>query len=107
MTYSPVESKEISKRLAEEIKREVQTSYELKRYKLICLVNIGEMNIVRRRSKLNFQNIRALYRRSKYCDTHSKAGKTFIIRNLVKFTLYRVSQKNGNRTLACYRPFNI
>ena len=21
--------------------------------------------------------------------------------------IYRVSQKNGNRTLACYRPFNI
>lgn len=43
MTYSAVQSKEISKRLAEEIKKEVQTSYELKRYKLICVVNIGEM----------------------------------------------------------------
>lgn len=43
MTYSPMQSKEISKRLAEEIKKEIQTSYELKRYKLICVVNIGEI----------------------------------------------------------------
>lgn len=43
MKYSPVYGKEISKSLAEEIKKEVQTSYDLKRYKLICVVNIGEM----------------------------------------------------------------
>lgn len=43
MKYSPVMCKEISKSLAEEIKKEVQRRYELKRYKLICVVNIGEM----------------------------------------------------------------
>ena len=41
--YSPAHGKEISKRLAEEIKKEIQTSYDLNRYKLICIVNIGEM----------------------------------------------------------------
>ena len=41
--YSPVHCKEISKSLAEEIKKEVQINYELKRYKLICVVNIGEI----------------------------------------------------------------
>ena len=43
MNYSPVYGKEISKGLAEEIKKDIQTSFELKRYKLICVVNIGEM----------------------------------------------------------------
>ena len=43
--YSPVLCKEISKSLAEEIKKEVQKSYELKRYKLISVVNIGEIKI--------------------------------------------------------------
>ena len=27
--------------------------------------------------------------------------------NTTNSCIYRVSQKNGNRTLACYRPFNI
>ncbi|XP_028404619.1 uncharacterized protein LOC114527179 [Dendronephthya gigantea] len=42
-SYDPANGKEISKELAEEIKMEVQRSYELKRYKLICIVNVGEM----------------------------------------------------------------
>lgn len=43
MSYDPANGKEISKELAEKIKMEVQRSYELKRYKLICVVNVGEM----------------------------------------------------------------
>lgn len=40
--YDPLTCKELSKNLAEEIKQDVKTYHNLSRYKLICIVNIGE-----------------------------------------------------------------
>lgn len=41
--YSSTFGKEISKSLSNEIKREVKTCYDLQRFKLICIVNLGEI----------------------------------------------------------------
>ena len=40
--YNPERCKELSKSLAEEIKQDVKAHHKLMRYKLICVVNIGE-----------------------------------------------------------------
>ena len=40
--YDPLTCKELSKSLAEEIKQDAKTYHNLSRYKLICVVNIGE-----------------------------------------------------------------
>lgn len=41
--YEALTCKELSKSLAEEIKDDVKTYHDLSRYKLICVVNIGEI----------------------------------------------------------------
>lgn len=54
MKYNPLHCKEMSKSLAEEIKKQVKTNYDLTRYKLVCVVNMGEIKLFSPNASVRF-----------------------------------------------------